>query len=111
MKLHILTVHDSKAEAFIQPFFSQTPATGIRMFEQAANDSNTDFSRHAEDYTLFELGTFDQDTAKFELHQTPISLGLAISYKTNQAPMPQTVITHESVEDGPTVTMIKEKRA
>lgn len=88
MKLHILTVHDSKAEAFIQPFFAQTPAVGIRMFEQAANEVASDFHRHAGDYTLFELGTFEQDTARFELHETPVNLGLALTYKTNQVAAP-----------------------
>lgn len=80
MNLSIFTVHDSKAEAFIQPFFAQNTAIAIRMFGKACNEQETDFHQFAGDYTLFELGMFDQDTAKFELHATPINLGLALTF-------------------------------
>lgn len=73
----IFSVFDSKAQAFIQPLFSQTRGTAIRAFTQAANDQAHDFNRFAEDYTLFELGSFDPNTGKFDLHSTPESLCLA----------------------------------
>jgi len=80
MHLKIFTVLDSKAEAFIQPFFSATTATAIRSFTIACNDQGHAFHRHSGDYTLFELGEFDQLSAIFDLHVTPINLGLAIQY-------------------------------
>ena len=80
MRLVLFTVHDSKTEAFIQPYYALTVAAGLRMFETAANDDNQNFHRHAGDYTLFELGTFDQDSAKFDLHHTPINHGLALQH-------------------------------
>ena len=83
MKLVLFTVHDSKTEAFIQPYYALTVAAGLRMFETAANDDNQNFHRHAGDYCLFELGTFDQDTATFDLHSTPINHGLALSHLHN----------------------------
>ncbi len=51
------------------------------MFETACNDTSTQFNLHAGDYTLFELGTFDQATAKFDLQSPPINHGLAIQHK------------------------------
>ncbi len=81
MNLTIFTVHDSKAEAYITPFFASNKAVGLRMFEQAANDESAQFHTHAGDYTLFELGTFDQDRGTFDLHLTPINHGLAINYR------------------------------
>jgi len=86
MKLSLFSIHDSKAEAFIQPFFAINPAVAIRQFTTAVNDPTTQFSQTPGDYTLFELGTFEQDNAKFDLHKTPINHGLAIAFKT-QAPM------------------------
>lgn len=80
MKISIYSVFDSKAESFISPFFSQNRATALRSFEAAANDENTDFHRYAGDYTLFELGTFDQSNAKFTLHEAPENLGLALTF-------------------------------
>ncbi len=80
MKLKVFSIHDSKAEAFIQPFYSQTTGTAVRSFEQAVNDPQSDFHKFAGDYTLFELGDFDQNTAVFTPLKTPINLGLALTY-------------------------------
>jgi len=83
MKLKLFSIHDSKAAAFITPFFSPTTATALRSFATAANDMQTDFYKYGGDYTLFELGTFDQETARLETHQAPVNLGLAISFVEN----------------------------
>lgn len=83
MILAMFTVFDSKAQAYLPPFFVTNAAVAKRSFTQAANDENHDFSRYAGDYSLFELGTFDDSTAQTTLHTAPINLGLAQNYKTN----------------------------
>lgn len=97
MNTRFFSVYDSKAEAFIQPFFSPTHATAIRMFSMAANDPAHNFKIHAADYTLFAIGEFDQHTAKVDVYPTPINLGLAITfsdhpdsdYTDDELPLPQ----------------------
>lgn len=59
-KLLLFTVYDSKAEGYLQPFFAMTEAVALRMFSTAVGDPDHDFHRHAEDYTLFCIGEFDQ---------------------------------------------------
>lgn len=81
MKLHLFSIHDSKAEAFIQPYFAPTIAVGVRSFQTACNDDTCQFQQNPGDYTLFELGTFDQDTCKFNILNSPKSHGLALQYK------------------------------
>lgn len=83
MHLHLFTIHDSKAESFLPPFYVPTVAVALRSFGSAANDPETKINQYPGDYTLFELGKFDQDTARFELLKTPVNHGLAISFKTN----------------------------
>lgn len=78
--MKIFSIYDSKAEAYITPFFSPTTATAIRQFEQACNDQNTDFHKFAGDYTLFEIGNFDEFTAKIDTPQSIINLGLALTF-------------------------------
>lgn len=80
MKLVIFSVHDSKAEAFLQPFFCPTVAVGVRMFAHAANDPTKDFSRFAADYTLFELGEFEQDTGEITMLKVAKNHGLALRH-------------------------------
>lgn len=62
--MKIFAVYDSKAEAYLQPYFAQTLGTAVRMFTSAAQDQESTFHKHAEDYTLFELGEFDEYTGK-----------------------------------------------
>lgn len=76
----LFSVYDSKAEAFIQPFFSPTTGTAIRSFESACNEASHDFNKHAGDYTLFEIGEFDHDSAKLETLDTPHNLGIALTF-------------------------------
>lgn len=81
----VFTIYDSKAEAYLQPFFSPTKNTALRMFERAANDGESDIARWAEDYTLFEIGTWDQDTGLLLPHEAKINLGLASELKAPEA--------------------------
>lgn len=80
MKLQTFAVYDSKAEAYIQPFFSQTIGTATRSFEQAVNTPDHDFSRYGADYTLFHLGDFDQSTGTWTPLKALVNLGNALIY-------------------------------
>lgn len=55
----IYTVFDSKAEAYLQPYYAKNDSVAIRLFRVAANDKEHQFSISAEDYTLFRIGEFD----------------------------------------------------
>lgn len=77
---HVFTVFDSKAAAYLLPFYAQTKGVAIRNFTEAVNNPEHQFAKHGEDYTLFELGFYDDINASFQLHETPISIGLAIEF-------------------------------
>lgn len=76
----MFVVFDCKAEAYLQPFFMQASGQAIRAWIDLVNDKTTQFSKHPEDYTLFELGTYDDSCAKFDVYATPKSLGVAIEF-------------------------------
>ncbi len=80
MVLKIYSVFDSKAEAFLQPFYQTTVGLAVRAFETAANEEGHQFQKYAGDYTLFELGEFDQSSGHFTIHTAPVNLGTAITY-------------------------------
>lgn len=82
MHLICFSVHDAKAEAFLPPFFASTLGVGKRMFEQAANDPESNFGRFSDDYTLYELGKFNCQTGMTTFLSTPKSLGLAAIFKS-----------------------------
>jgi hypothetical protein len=79
----IFTIYDSKAEAYLSPFFMSAKGQALRAFGDSVNDPNHQFNKHAEDFTLFELGEYDDLSASFNLYDTPVALGKAIEFITN----------------------------
>lgn len=82
MILDIFSVYDSKAKAFLPPFFMVNSMVARRSFGEAANDANHQFCKHPEDYTLFKIGTWDDSTCAMELHKVHTDFGLAANYRT-----------------------------
>lgn len=89
------SVHDSKAEAFLPPFTAPTAGVAIRMWEAACNDPEHTFHRHAGDYTLFEIGEFDQDSGQVNGYAVLNNLGIALQYKTDQPDQPELALAKE----------------
>jgi len=88
MELQMFTVYDSKAEAYLSPFFFPSRGQAVRAFGDMSNDQNHSFNKHPEDYTLFCLGTFEDETGTMHLLPTKESLGLAIEFKDPLPPPP-----------------------
>lgn len=65
MKHKIFTVYDSKAEFYGQPFFAATRGIAIRMFTELANDGSSSVGKYPADFTLFEIGEYDDSDASF----------------------------------------------
>lgn len=77
---YIYTVYDSKAEVYLAPFFMRAKGEAIRAFVDMANDSKTQIGAHPEDFTLFEIGTFDDRTGVLVSHEAKISCGLGSDF-------------------------------
>lgn len=77
----IFCVYDAKAEAWGQPFFVQSVGLAKRSFTEAANDAATAICKYAEDFSLWQLGSFDEQTGSLERLSVPVSLELAINVK------------------------------
>lgn len=86
MVLKVFSVFDSKAKAYLQPFQAVNSAVALRSFEAAVNDERHDFHRFASDYTLFELGYFDDSTGMIECHDAHVALGTAVEFLKTVAP-------------------------
>lgn len=81
--LGMFTIFDSKAEAYLQPFFSENAETAKREFGAAVNGEGN-FAQFAEDYALFELGEFSQEFGNFDLCLAPKHICNAITLRTPQ---------------------------
>ncbi len=64
MQIHgIYSIFDTKAKAYYPPFFLPNTDLAVRIFSDQVNDTNHTFNKHPEDYTLFQIGTFDDENA------------------------------------------------
>jgi len=61
MIVKMFSVYDSMANAYLQPFFSPARGLAIRSFSEAVNTSDHQFHKYAGDFTLFEIGEFDDE--------------------------------------------------
>jgi hypothetical protein len=71
MLLHVFTVRDSKAEAYLQPFYVPNESVARRAMTDCIEDDNHAFGKHPEDYALYALGVYDDSNGKFELLDAP----------------------------------------
>lgn len=84
MKNNIYSVFDSKAQAYGQPFHAPNDAVALRMFGGAVNDPGTQLNQYPEDFALYCLGAWDDQDAKYELHNPrAVTTALAIKVMTN----------------------------
>jgi len=95
MILQIMAVYDSKARAFLIPFFCAHTDVGRRAFSDAANNPGHQVGAHPEDFTLFHLGTFDDDNAVFKLLAQYHNCGLAAQLKKGVIDVPSQVASEQ----------------
>lgn len=77
----MFSIYDSKAYAFLPPFFLPTPEMAIRTFESCANEPGHMFCKHPFDFNLFHIGEFDDATGEIDKYEAKVNLGLAVTYK------------------------------
>lgn len=75
MKLHIIVVRDSGADVFGQPQFVPSLGNATRAFGDQVNSKDSGvLYNHPEDFALYVLGEFDDNTAEFDLLPQPRQL-------------------------------------
>lgn len=85
MQYKYFTVHDAKADGYLPPFMQPNEAMAIRMFNTMVNDPSHQFGQHPQDYTLFYLGTWEDENAKLSPAPAPVSLGNGLEHQQLQA--------------------------
>lgn len=84
MILKIFAVFDSKAASYLLPFYASNLPVGQRHFARGVADRSMDIGQFPEDFSLWELGTFDTNTAVIVPLPQPINHGLGILYRQGE---------------------------
>ena len=64
MIINIYAIKDAKADAFLNPFFKPNDAMAERDFANACADENSMFARNPEDFQIYHIGEFDDESAE-----------------------------------------------
>lgn len=81
MKFEVMSVYDNKARIFLAPFTCVNISVAVRSFTEAANTPEMMPCKHPEDFMLFHIGRWDDDTGMTESLNPPINLGMAAHFK------------------------------
>lgn len=65
MKYAVCAVKDRAVDAYNRPLYVPTVGVAIRSFNDEVNRKDSELSNHPEDYDLYELGQWDDQTAVF----------------------------------------------
>lgn len=82
-KYILCCVRDSVADVYGNPFCTQSTGMAVRSFTDQVNrvDAENPMHMHAEDFALFEVGEFDNETCEFNLLPRPRQLVLGKDVK------------------------------
>ncbi len=83
----IFSIFDQKAKAYLPPFVLPEVGMATRTFADCVNSEEHQFGRHPGDYTLMELGTWDDSTCNYELSNPIKSLGTGLMFIVS-SPLP-----------------------
>lgn len=81
MRLKAYSVRDSKGEVYHTPFFQKTHGEAERNFTALARDPKSQVSQFPEDYDLYYIGEYDDNTGKFESITTPQHIIKAVNVR------------------------------
>lgn len=77
----VFAVLDSKTGVYDHPMFLLTRGQALRGWTDACNDPRTDMCKYPHDFSLMEIGSYDEDTGRFENLDAPVNLGIAVHFK------------------------------
>lgn len=69
--LKVYSIRDNKSEFYANPFYARSNGEAMRIFENACTASDSPLSAYPQDFALYELGTFNDETAKLTVLDTP----------------------------------------
>lgn len=88
MILKVFAIYDSAADYYLPTFTSRSVGEALRDFGSSAKDHNAgQLYSHPADFTLFEIGTYDNTSGIVTSHQAKTNHGTALEIR-NRLPDP-----------------------
>lgn len=81
MTLKIFAIRDSKGSVYNQPWFSRSHGEAERNFQNLVTDQNSMIHKFPEDFDLYHLGEYDDQTGFIKSLDTPQHLTKAVTIR------------------------------
>lgn len=78
MLMSVFSVYDSCANVFMTPIYVRNKGEMLRLFIDWSNNPETVMGKHPEDYSLFEIATWDDSSSGHDLLKVPVKVVTAI---------------------------------
>lgn len=78
MKLSVCAIHDKKTGLYDSVFVVRHPGDAIRSWDVVRQNKDTKFGKHPEDFNLFKIAFFDDETGQIEPLNKPDHLAAGI---------------------------------
>lgn len=75
MEVKIYAIYDTKAKAYLQPWFAANNAVAFRNCQRACANAQSPFAEFPVDFTLFCVGLFDDDSGEISALKHHENLG------------------------------------
>lgn len=72
---------DSKLKVWMNPMFFMHSGQAERTWQEIANDPQSLVCKHPEDFTLFQVGEFNDETGEISSIHPPVQLMAAVAAK------------------------------
>ncbi|QXP44270.1 MAG: nonstructural protein [Arizlama microvirus] len=82
MVLKVFSILDAKAKVYSNPFFMPQIGQALRGFGDLVNGEKSDVSKHPEDYSLYQVGEYDDEAGMFLDFSKPVYLAKAVDFLT-----------------------------
>nr|QJB19509.1 MAG: nonstructural protein [Microvirus sp.] len=76
--MKLFAIRDTKGQFYGNPWTKRTPGEAERDFTQLAQDPQSTIHKFPQDYDLYELGDFDENTGKITPLDTPHHIAKAV---------------------------------
>lgn len=93
MEQKMYSIRDAKAEIYHVPFYNKTHGEAERNLKQLLNDEKSSISQYPEDFDLYYIGTYDDQTGVIKALATPQHIVKAVALKSPSRDIPATALS------------------
>lgn len=82
----VYSVFDSAVKVFDRPFLQKTRGEATRSWVDVCNNKESKMFMHPQDFALFQVASYDDETGRYSNLQVPDPVGLAIEFVEKVSP-------------------------